>query len=75
MACLRCPCGGCFGRGRTDLLQHEVIVESMSGETLEVEVSALKREGLDNLLDAIHIQAEILELKANTVVVTIGVGF
>lgn len=52
-------------RVRTDLLQHEVIVESMSGETQEVEVSALKREGLDNLLDAIHMQAELLELKAN----------
>lgn len=52
-------------RVRTDLLQHEVIVESMSGETLEVEVSALKRQGLDTLLDAIQMQAEILELKAN----------
>ena len=52
-------------RVRTELLQHEVIVESMSGETLEVEVSALKKEGLDKLLEAIAIQAEILELKAN----------
>jgi len=52
-------------RVRTDLLQHEVIVESMSGDTLEVEVSALKREGLDNLLEAINNQSEILELKAN----------
>ena len=52
-------------RVRTELLQHEVIVESMSGETLEVEVSALKRKGLDDLLEAIQMQAELLELKAN----------
>ena len=52
-------------RVRTDLLQHEVIVESMSGETLEVEVSALKKTGIDRLLEAIHLQAELLDLKAN----------
>jgi translation initiation factor IF-2 len=52
-------------RVRTDLLQHEVIVESMSGETLEVEVSALKKTGIDDLLEAIHLQAELLGLKAN----------
>jgi len=52
-------------RVRTDLLQHEVIVESMSGETLEVEVSAKTGDGLNTLLEAIHMQAEILELKAN----------
>ena len=52
-------------RVRTDLLQHEVIVESMSGETLEVEVSAKTGDGLNDLLEAIHMQAEILELKAN----------
>ena len=52
-------------RVRTELLQHEVVVESMSGETLEVEVSALKRMNLDKLLDAIALQAEILDLKAN----------
>lgn len=52
-------------RVRTDLLQHEVIVESMSGETLEVEVSAKTGDGLNNLLEAIQMQAEILELKAN----------
>ena len=50
---------------RTDLLQHEIVVESMSGETLEVPVSALKRTGLDKLLEAIHLQAELLDLKAN----------
>src|SRR6516225_6250114 len=52
-------------RVRTALLQHEIVVESMSGETLEVEVSALKRTGLDRLLEAISLQAELLDLKAN----------
>ena len=52
-------------RVRTDLLQHEIIVESMSGETLDVEVSALKKTGIDDLLEAIHLQAELLDLKAN----------
>jgi translation initiation factor IF-2 len=50
---------------RTALLQHEVVVESMSGETLEVEVSALKRTGVDKLLEAINLQAELLDLRAN----------
>ena len=50
---------------RTDLLQHEVIVEKMSGEVQDVEVSAKTGQGLDNLLEAIALQAEILELKAN----------
>ncbi len=50
---------------RTDLLQHEVFVESMGGETLEVEVSAKTGQGLDKLLEAIVLQSEILELKAN----------
>ena len=52
-------------RVRTELLQHEVVVESMSGETLEVEVSALKGTNLDKLLEAIQLQAELLDLKAN----------
>ncbi|HQU68324.1 MAG TPA: translation initiation factor IF-2, partial [Albidovulum sp.] len=50
---------------RTDLLQHEVVVEEMSGEVQDVEVSATTGKGLDNLLEAIALQAEILELKAN----------
>ncbi|SIQ52295.1 bacterial translation initiation factor 2 (bIF-2) [Paracoccus thiocyanatus] len=50
---------------RTDLLQHEVVVEAMSGEVQDVEVSAKTGKGLDNLLEAIALQAEILELKAN----------
>ena len=50
---------------RTDLLQHEVVVEEMGGEVQDVEVSAHTGQGLDNLLEAIALQAEILELKAN----------
>ncbi len=50
---------------RTDLLQHEVIVEKMSGEVQDVEVSATEGTGLDQLLESISLQAEILELKAN----------
>jgi translation initiation factor IF-2 len=52
-------------RVRTELLQHEVVVESMSGETLDVEVSALKQTNLDGLLEAIHLQSELLDLRAN----------
>ncbi len=52
-------------RVRTELLQDEVAVESMGGDILDVEVSALKNTNLDKLLDAIQLQAEILELKAN----------
>ncbi|WP_370313198.1 translation initiation factor IF-2 [Sagittula sp.] len=50
---------------RTDLLQHEVVVEEMSGDVQDVEVSAHTGQGLDQLLEAIALQAEILELKAN----------
>ena len=50
---------------RTDLLQHEVIVEAMSGDVQDVEVSAHTGQGLDELLEAIALQSEILELKAN----------
>jgi translation initiation factor IF-2 len=50
---------------RTDLLQHEVVVEALSGDVQDVEVSAKTGMGLDTLLEAIALQAEILELKAN----------
>ncbi|WGV15109.1 translation initiation factor IF-2 [Fuscovulum ytuae] len=50
---------------RTDLLQHEVVVEQMSGDVQDVEVSAKTGKGLDNLLEAIALQAELLELRAN----------
>jgi translation initiation factor IF-2 len=52
-------------RVRTDLLQHEIQVESMGGEVVDVEVSALKKEGIDKLLEMIGLQSEILDLKAN----------
>ncbi|MEM9168137.1 MAG: translation initiation factor IF-2 [Pseudomonadota bacterium] len=52
-------------RVRTDLLQHEIQVESMGGEVQDVEVSALKGTNLDTLLEAITLQSELLELKAN----------
>jgi len=57
--------GADVNKVRTELLQHEVFVESMGGEVLDVEVSALKHTNLDKLLEAIQLQAEILELKAN----------
>ncbi len=50
---------------RTQLLQHEVFVESMGGEVLDVEVSAKNKTNLDKLLEAILLQAEILDLRAN----------
>ncbi len=50
---------------RTELLQHEVFVESMGGEVLDVELSAIKHTNLDKLLENILLQAELLELKAN----------
>ncbi len=52
-------------RVRTELLQHEVFVETMGGDVLEVEVSAIEKTNLDKLLDAIVLQSELLELKAN----------
>jgi translation initiation factor IF-2 len=50
---------------REELLQHEVIVEGLGGDVQDVEVSALKKTNLDKLLEAIQLQAEILELKSN----------
>ncbi len=52
-------------RVRAELLQYEVQVESLGGDTLEVEVSALKKTNLDGLLDLIALQAELLDLRAN----------
>ena len=49
----------------TDLLQHDIQVEAMGGDVQAIEVSALKRTGLDALTEAITLQAELLELKAN----------
>ena len=50
---------------RNRLLEHEVIVEKMSGDVQDVEISAKEKTGLDELLEKIALQAELLELKAN----------
>jgi len=52
-------------RVKQQLLSHEVVVEEMGGETLCIEVSAKKRSGLDKLEEAILLQAEVLDLRAN----------
>ncbi|HEX5509207.1 MAG TPA: translation initiation factor IF-2, partial [Pseudolabrys sp.] len=52
-------------RVRTDLLQHEIQVESMGGEVVDVEVSAIKKLHIDKLLEMIGLQAELLDLRAN----------
>jgi translation initiation factor IF-2 len=57
--------GADANRVRQELLQHDVVVEEMGGETQDVQVSALKRTGLDKLEEAILLQAEVLELRAN----------
>jgi translation initiation factor IF-2 len=57
--------GADANRVRNELLQHEIVVEAMGGETQDVEVSALKKIGLDKLEEAILLQAEVLELRAN----------
>ena len=50
---------------RNELLNHEIIVEKLSGEVLDVEISALKKINFDKLEEAIHLQADLLNLKAN----------
>ena len=50
---------------RQELLQHEIVVEQLGGEVLDVEVSALQRTNLDKLEEAILLQAELLDLTAN----------
>ena len=52
-------------RVRTELLQHEIQVETLGGDVLEVEVSAKEKRNLDRLLDVIALQSEILEITAN----------
>jgi translation initiation factor IF-2 len=52
-------------RVRSELLQHEIQVESLGGQVLDVEVSATKKLNIDKLLETIGLQAEILDLKAN----------
>src|SRR5262249_24350139 len=52
-------------RVRQELLQHELVVEELGGDILNVEVSAIKKTNLDKLEEAILLQAELLDLKAN----------
>jgi translation initiation factor IF-2 len=52
-------------RVRNELLSHDIVVEKLGGDTQDVEVSATKRTGLDQLQEAILLQAEILDLRAN----------
>jgi translation initiation factor IF-2 len=52
-------------RVRQELLQHELVVEELGGEVLDVEVSAVKKTNLDKLEEAILLQAELLDLTAN----------
>ena len=52
-------------RVRTELLQHEIQVETLGGDVLDIEVSATKKLNLDKLLETIGLQAEILDLRAN----------
>nr|WP_295744683.1 translation initiation factor IF-2 [uncultured Acidocella sp.] len=57
--------GADANRVRNELLQYEIVTESMGGDTIDVEVSALKKTNLDKLEEAILLQAEVLELRAN----------
>ncbi len=52
-------------RVRIEFLQHDLVLESQGGDVLEVEVSATEKMNLDKLLEAINLQAEVMELKAN----------
>ena len=52
-------------RVRTQLSEHQLIPEDWGGQTMFVEVSALKKEGIDKLVEAILLEAELLDLKAN----------
>src|SRR3954471_5426564 len=52
-------------RVRQELLQHELVVEELGGDVLNIEVSAIKKTNLDKLQEAILLQAELLDLKTN----------
>jgi len=57
--------GADIDRANAQLAEHEIIVESYGGDTVAVPVSALKGEGIDDLLESLLLVAEIQELKAN----------
>ena len=52
---------------RNELLQHNVILEHVGGDVLSIEISAKNGSNLDKLIETIHLQAELMELKANPV--------
>ena len=58
---------------RTELLQHEIIPEEMGGDIQCIDVSAKNKEGLDNLIDALELQAELMELKSDPTITANGV--
>ena len=58
---------------RTELLQHELIPEEMGGEIQCIDVSAKNNEGLDNLIDALELQSELMELKSDATIYANGV--
>jgi len=58
---------------KQELLSHEIVVEEMGGETLSVEISAIKKINLEQLLEAIQLQAELLDLQAAVTVPAEGV--
>ena len=49
---------------KQDLIQHEILTEDVGGEVVAVEVSATQKKNLDDLIESIHLQAELLDLKA-----------
>ena len=58
---------------RTELLQHEIIPEEMGGDIQCIDVSAKNKEGLDNLIEALELQAELMELKSDPTITANGV--
>ena len=58
---------------RTELLQHEIIPEEMGGDIQCIDVSAKNKEGLDNLIEALELQAELMELKSDPTISANGV--
>ncbi len=58
---------------RNELLSHEIVVEKLSGDVQDIEVSALKGLNLDKLEEAIHLQSDLLDLKANPMTSARGV--
>ena len=54
-----------FDRVQQELMKYELVPEAWGGDTIYVPISAKKREGIDNLLEMVLLQADVMELKAN----------